>query len=123
MKGIQLFILSLLTLASISAEAIDIPLFGKTRKAVINGQVVRVKRANIILKVSPDVRLSAFNTPWGRRQFDRLSETFNLGFLQSDRVFAPPTYLRIKSVDVPSSNIYRNDAGWFISSSQSLVIL
>lgn len=123
MKGIQLFILSLLTLASISAEAIDIPLFGKTRKAVINGQVVRVKRSTITLKVSPEVRLSAFNTPWGRRQFDRLSETFNFDFLRAERVFAPPTYLRIKSAALPSSPINRTEAGLVFSSSFSVATL
>ena len=85
----------MLVLSIHSAWAIDIPLFGKTRKAVVNGQVVRVRRANVILKVSPDVRISAFNTPWGRRQFDKLSELVNLPFLRADRVFAPPSYLRV----------------------------
>lgn len=85
----------MLVLSVHSAWAIDIPLFGKTRKVVINGQVVRVRRANVILKVSPDVRITAFNTPWGRRQFDKLSEFINLPFLRADRVFAPPSYLRV----------------------------
>ncbi|MDR6193164.1 hypothetical protein [Siphonobacter sp. SORGH_AS_0500] len=123
MKVIPSFIVLFLVLTATAVQAIDIPLFGKTRKAVINGQVVRVKRATIILKVSPEIRLSTFNTPWGRRQFDRLSETFNMDFLRPGRVFAPPTYLRIKSASLPSPNIYRNETGLLISSSPSLVTL
>ncbi|MBO9637745.1 MAG: hypothetical protein J7576_06220 [Siphonobacter aquaeclarae] len=90
-KGLVL----LLVLCSFSVQAINIPLVRRSKKVIINGEVVRVREHILTFKVNPEVRLSTFDTPWGRRQFDMLGDFLPfLHFLKSDRIFAPPSYMR-----------------------------